>query len=177
MLKKILIVVGLLVVGFLIYVAVQPSEFVVSRELAINAKPEDVFTHINNSKKSNEWMPWAESDPTAEMVYSGPEEGIGSTTSWDSTGQMGTGKAVVVESVANQMVKTQLTYTKPMNMTQLAEISLTPVNEETVVKWTVSGKNTFIGRLFCVFFDMDKMVGDQFEKGLSNLKKIVESGK
>ena len=96
---------------------------------------------------------------------------------------MGTGEALVVESIANQTVKTQLTYTKPMEMQQLAEITLTPLSTSfggnhpplTLVRWQVTGKNNFVGRLFCLVLDMDKHVGGQFEKGLANLKRKMET--
>jgi hypothetical protein len=39
----------------------------------------------------------------------------------------------------------------------------------------MSGKNNFIGRAFCMFMNMDKMVGSQFEKGLADMKSIVEA--
>jgi hypothetical protein len=38
-----------------------------------------------------------------------------------------------------------------------------------------AGKNNFIGRAVCLFMDMDKMVGGEFEKGLNQLKSIVEA--
>ncbi len=174
MFKKIIIVVIVVLGGFLTYVAMKPSDMLISREILINASPETLFPHINNSKKMNDWMPWQDSDPNVKMQYSGPDEGVGSTSSWDSTGKMGTGNAVVIESTSNRSVKTQLTYTKPMIMSQLAEVSLTPSSGGTVVRWSVSGKNTFVGRLFCVFMDMDKVVGGEFEKGLNKLKNSVE---
>jgi hypothetical protein len=34
----------------------------------------------------------------------------------------------------------------------------------------MSGENDFVGKLFAVFMDMDKMVGPDFEKGLGALK-------
>ena len=174
MMKKILIAVVLVICGFMAYVAMQPSEMNIARELVVNAAPEAIFPYINNTKKADEWMPWAEIDPSVQTTYSGPEEGLGSTSSWVSSGQMGVGQAVIVESTANQLVKTQLTYTKPMEMSQLAEISLTPSGEGTLVRWAVTGQNTFVSRLFCVFMNMDKMVGGQFEKGLAKLKSKVE---
>jgi hypothetical protein len=41
----------------------------------------------------------------------------------------------------------------------------------------MSGKNNFIGKAFCLFMNMDKMIGGQFEKGLTDMKAVVESGK
>lgn len=174
MAKKISIAVAVLLVGFFIYVAVQPAEMFISREIVINAPAEAIFPYINSTKKSDEWMPWRDIDPTVTTQYSGPEEGVGAKSSWDSKGQMGTGEALVVESNANQSVKTQLTYTKPMQMTQLAEMSLAPSPAGTLVRWSVSGKNSFIGRIMCVFMNMDKEVGGHFEKGLATLKSKVE---
>lgn len=159
---------------FLIYVANQPAEMSIQRELMIKAPVEAIFPLINNSRKANDWMPWAEVDPNVKMIFSGPDEGIGSKSAWDSSGQMGTGHAVVIESIVNRSVKTQLTYTKPMAMSQLAEVSLTPSGEGTVVRWSVVGENTFIGKFFGVVMNMDKIVGGQFEKGLANLKATVE---
>lgn len=175
MLKKILIVVVVALIGLLTFAAFQPAEYSISRELVMKAPAEAIFPFINNSQKSNSWMPWSEVDPNAKMSYSGPDEGVGSKSSWEGNGQLGVGEALVVESNPNQNVKTQLTYTKPMHMSQMAEISLTPATEGTLVKWTVSGQNSFVGRLMCVFMNMDKMVGSQFEKGLTKLKSMVET--
>ena len=174
MLKKVVLGLAVILGAFLGYVALQPSEMNISREASIRAKPEAIFPYINQTKKADEWMPWAEVDPGVKVTYSGPDEGVGSTSSWTSDGQMGVGQAVIVESVKNQSVKTRLTYTKPMEMSQLAEISLQPSGGGTLVRWTVTGQNTFLCRLFTVFMNMDEIVGGQFEKGLAKLKSKVE---
>ena len=174
MLLNILAIAAIIIASFIIYVAMKPSEMVISRELLMNATPANLFPYLNNSKKMNDWMPWADEDPGVQMIYSGPAEGVGSTSSWDSKGKMGTGNAVIVESVINRSVKTQLTYQKPMQMSQLAEMTLTPSTNGTIVSWSVTGEHKFIGRLFCVFVNMDKMVGGNFEKGLAKLKTLVE---
>lgn len=122
---------------------------------------------------ANDWMPWKDSDPGVIMTYSGPDEGVGSMSSWVSEGQMGTGEALVVESVPNQVVRTKLTYTAPFEMTQLAEISLVKKEGGTRVKWSVSGERGFFFRLVGLFFDCDKMIGGEFEKGLSKLSDVV----
>jgi hypothetical protein len=170
----VLIVVIVATVSLVLFVSTRPAEMVVARELEIKANPEVLFPYINNSKKSNEWMPWHEDDPHVKMSYSGPDEGVGSMTLWTSKGKMGTGSAEVIESIKNQNVKTRLTYTKPMNMSQLAKVSLQAKSDGTLVRWSVSGKNPVIGRIMCAFVNMDKMIGGNFEKGLINLKNIAE---
>ena len=39
--------------------------------------------------------------------------------------------------------------------------------------WAMYGKNGFIGKLFSLFMDCEKMVGPQFEQGLADLGKVV----
>lgn len=177
MLIKILVVAVVALCGFLIYVALKPSACTISREIVIQASPEALFSYINNSKKMNDWMPWQDSDPGVKMQYSGPEEGVGSKSSWDSNGKMGVGNAVVIESIPNKSVKTQLTYTKPMEMSQLAEVTLTPVDGATKVKWSVDGHNGFLFRLMGIIMNVEKMVGGEFEKGLAKLKTVAEAAK
>ena len=171
---KIIGVGGIFLVAFLIYVYFIPTEMKIYREIVIKATPEKLFPYINHSKKMNEWMPWVDSDPGLQMEYSGPDEGVGSKSSWNSTGKMGTGNAVILESIADRSVKTQLTYTKPMNMSQLAEMTLTLVPDGTSVRWSVGSHNGYFFRLVGVFFNMDQMVGGEFEKGLNKLKTIAE---
>lgn len=175
MLKKVLMIVVVVAGMFLTYVALKPGGCNISREIVVKASPEVLFPYINNSKKMNDWMPWKDSDPGVQMQYSGPEEGVGSKSSWDSPGKMGVGNAVVIESTPNKSVKTQLTYTKPMQMSQLAVVTLSPVDGGTRVKWSVDGHDGFMFRLMGVIINVEKTVGGEFEKGLLKLKSQVES--
>lgn len=175
MLIKIVILVGIAGGGLLLYAVFKSGEMHVSRELLIKAPPEVIFPYINDSKKANQWN-WMCDEPGLEMSYSGPEAGLGSVASWKSKGMMGVGTAEIVESIANRAVKTKLTFIKPMEMSQLSEVSLDPSTEGTLVQLSFTWNNPFILRLMCMFSDMDKKMGGSFEKGLSNLKRIVEGG-
>jgi hypothetical protein len=179
MLKKIGLAVALVVVLILGLAALQPADYVVRRETVINAPAEKIFPYLNSAKLGEKWGPWLEVDPDAKMTYSGPESGVGSKGSWDGGKQLGTGSATIDESVPNERVGIALEYSKPMVMTQHSVYELKPAGEQapaqTVMSWTVTGKNNFMGRVMCLFMNMDKMVGSMFEKGLSNLKTLVES--
>ncbi len=167
---------GVIVAAILVIAAVQSPEMNVSREIEIAATPDILFPFINNSKKSYEWMPWSESDPTVEIKYSGPEAGVGASSSWQGK-EMGVGTAEVVESISNQVVKIKLTYTEPFSMSQLAEVSLTPSSSGTIVKWSVTGQSNYFFRLLGIFVSPDKMIGQEFEKGLKKLKMLTEGKK
>jgi hypothetical protein len=55
------------------------------------------------------------------------------------------------------------------------EFTFKPEGDQTKVTWTMSGKNDFMGKAFGLFMDCDAMVGGDFEKGLANMKAIVEA--
>ena len=175
MIKKIAIVLSVVLVALVVCAAMKPGEFYIYREVSIKAAPERIFPLINNSKESGRWMPWAEADPLMKMAYSGPESGVGSLSSWESSGRMGVGTCTISESTANQSVKFRLEYHKPFQMNQEAEISIKPNGDQSVVRWSVSGNNPFFCRFMSIFMNMDKMVGASFEKGLAKLKALVES--
>lgn len=174
MLKKFLVAMGVIIVGTLVLAMFKSSDMYVSRELVILKTPDEIFPHINNSQKSYDWMPWKETDPDVKVEFLGPIEGLGSKSSWNGQ-KMGVGSSEVIESIQNQTVKTKLVYTKPFEMSQVAEVSLTPVPEGTTVKWSVRGQNNYFFKLMSIFVNCDKMIGGEFEKGLSKLKKILEN--
>jgi len=39
----------------------------------------------------------------------------------------------------------------------------------------MAGENNFISKAFCLFMNMDKTVGGDFEKGLAQMKAVVEA--
>lgn len=39
----------------------------------------------------------------------------------------------------------------------------------------MDGKNDFMGKFMGLFMDMDKMIGNDFEKGLADMKKVSEA--
>jgi Polyketide cyclase / dehydrase and lipid transport len=174
MLKKTLIVLALLFVVLVIVIAARPGEFRVSRSATMAAPPEAVFPHVNELKKWDAWSPWAKLDPNARNTFGGPSAGQGASMSWAGNNEVGEGKMTISESRPNELVKLMLEFYKPMAGTSEVEFSFKPEGNGTVVTWTMSGKNDFIGKAVCLFMNMDKMVGGQYEKGLASLKAIAE---
>lgn len=177
MAKKIALVVVALLILPLIYAAFQSPHYEVSREITINAPASKVFPYLNNMKLADQWGPWKEVDPSAKSSFSGPDEGVGAKMSWEGGKQLGTGSATIAESVPNERVLVKLEYSQPMVMTQDSYYLLKASGDQSVVTWKVNGENGLLGRVMCLFMNMDKTVGGMFEKGLSNLKTLVESSK
>lgn len=175
MLKKILIGFVVVILLFVGVVAMQPNEFEVTREATMNAKPEVVFAQVNNFHNWDGWSPWAKLDPDMVAKYEGPESGVGAIHSWSGNDKVGEGKMTITESKPGELVRIQLEFIKPWEATSDTRFSFAPAGEGTKVTWTMKGQNNFISKAFCMFMDMDKMVGADFEKGLASMKAIVET--
>jgi len=173
-LKLILFSIAAIIGVFLVIVALQPGDFRVSRSAIIAAPAAEIFPHVNQLKKWDAWSPWMKLDPNAKSSFEGPPAGKGATMSWAGNNQVGEGKMTITESRPSELVQFHLEFYKPMAGTSDAEFSFKPAGNQTTVTWTMMGKNNFIGKAMCLFMNMDKMVGGQFEQGLTSMKAIVE---
>jgi hypothetical protein len=177
MLKKLLF--GLIVIGlvFAVIVANQPSGFRVTRSMAMSAPASVVFAQVNDLHKWKAWSPWAKLDPNATETHEGPASGPGSTMRWAGNMKVGEGSMTIVESHPHDLIRFKLEFLKPMAATNTAEFTFTPQGKQTLVTWSMSGHNNFVGKAMGLVMNCDKMIGGQFETGLANLKSIVEAGK
>lgn len=175
MLKKILLVIIVLLAGFCIVAALQPDTFRISRSTTINASPEAVFAHVNTLPAWESWSPWAKLDPNAKTTFSGPESGTGAAMSWDGNNDIGAGTMTITESVPNERVQYRLDFNRPMEGTSMSSFVLEPEGSQTRVTWSMEGTNTFLAKAIGLLMNCEKMVGEQFEKGLASLKMVAET--
>lgn len=176
MLTYILIGAAVLVALLAIVVSTRPDEFRVTRSAIISAPPSEVFPHVNDFHLWQAWSPWSKRDPHCEIAYDGPATGEGAKFSWKGNKEVGEGRMLIIESTPHKMIAIRLDFLKPFRATNTAEFEFEPVSGGTKVTWSMFGKNNFMGKLFGMIVDCDKMVGKDFEEGLANLKREAETG-
>ena len=177
MVKKILLAIVAVIAIFIGVVAVQPSDFSVTRSTTIAAPASEVFPHVNDFHQWEAWSPWIKMDPSSKVTFTGPAEGKDAVFTWAGNEKVGEGKMTIVESHPSDLVKIDLEFIKPFPGRCDTEFTFKPEGGKTLVNWTMKGHNDFMGKAFCLFMDMDKMVGGDFEKGLASMKEIIESPK
>ena len=175
MLKKILIGLVVVVLVFAGVVALQPSDFRVTRSATIAAPPAVVFSQVNDFHKWQAWSPWAKMDPAAKNNFEGAPAGTGAVFTWDGNSKVGEGRMTLTESLPPDLIRIKLDFVRPFAGTNSVEFTFRPEGNQTVVTWTMAGKNNFLARAICLFMSMDKMVGGEFEKGLAQMKAIAEA--
>jgi uncharacterized protein YndB with AHSA1/START domain len=175
MITKILVAVAVLVVALYIVVVFQPSEFRITRTTTVAAPPAVVFDQVNNLHKYQKWSPFAKLDPAMQTTFEGPSAGNGAVLAWTGNGKAGEGRMKLSESRPNELVRFDLEFFKPFKARNIAEFTFKPEGDQTVVTWSMTGRNNFMFKAVGLFMSSDKMVGGMFEEGLANLKTIVEA--
>jgi hypothetical protein len=175
MLYIILIIIAVAIIGLLIVAALQPADFRIVRTCSISALPSAIFPHVNNLHNWEPWSPWAKLDPNAKNSFDGPSEGIGAKMGWAGNHKVGVGSMTITESNPHQLITFRLDFLKPMQATNIAEFTFDPDGGQTIVTWSMSGHNNFMGKLMGLIMNCDKMVGGQFQQGLAALKTVVEA--
>jgi len=174
-LNILLITAGAVITAFLMYVALLPSAFYITRTENMNASTSSIFAQVNDFRKWQAWSPWASIDPDARVAYDGPLSGAGAKYRWSGNQQLGEGNMMIIESVPEESIRIRLEFIRPRPGISTTEFSFEPVDDDTtLVRWSMSGQNNFVTRAVCVFVNMDHIVGSLFEHGLMNLKNIVE---
>ena len=69
MLKKILLGLIAIIAIFAGYVALQPSDFRITRSTTVAEPPAVVFDQVNDFHKWDAWSPWAKLDPNAKAIF------------------------------------------------------------------------------------------------------------
>ncbi len=172
-LKWILGAFAVAIVAFVAIGMLLPREVTVERQAAMSVPADKIFPHINNLKATAAWSPWLGIDPNVRTIYGDIAEGVGAKMSWSSDdAQVGNGAMEVIESVPNKSVKNALDF-GDMG-TAIADYKLVEEGGATTVTWGLTADMGAgpVGRWMGLM--MDNWVGADYEKGLSNLKALVE---
>jgi uncharacterized protein YndB with AHSA1/START domain len=177
MLKIILAVVAVLliaVVGILGYAAMQPDDFRIARSTTIKAPPEKIYPLMSDFRRGAEWSPYEKKDPNMKRSFSGPASGKGSVYVFDGNSDVGTSRLEITDATPPSKVVLRLDMVKPFEGSNNIEYTILPKGDGSEVTWAMHGQQPLLAKIMCLFFNMDKMVGADFEAGLANLKTIAE---
>ena len=171
----ILLALAFIIILLAVVIVGQPNEFIVSRRTKIAAPASQIFPHVNELRNWEAWNPWGKLDPNCQMTYDGPPAGIGASYAWAGNNKVGAGRNTITQSVPDELVRLRLEFIKPMTATNTAEFTFQSDSGQTIVTWTMWGTNSFGGKIFGLFMNCEKMCGNQFEKGLAQMKSVVEA--
>ena len=94
---------------------------------------------------------------------------------WSGNSEVGEGKMTLTESRPNELVKTRVDMVKPFEGTSTSEFTFKPEGDQTAVTWSVAAHHNFMEKALCLVMGGKTMMSDLMEKGLAQMKSVVES--
>jgi uncharacterized protein YndB with AHSA1/START domain len=161
-------------VGVMLFASTRPDTFRVERSILIAAPAERIFPLIDDFRQWAAWSPYERLDPAMKRNYSGAASGRGAAYAWEGSGKVGAGRMEIAQSTPPSKVSMRLDFAKPFEAHNIADFTLEPQGGTTRVTWAMQGPSPFLSKVMQVFFDMDTMIGKDFEDGLANLKAVSE---
>lgn len=169
-----LAVLAIVVVAILIMASRRPDTFRVVRSATINAPPATIFPLIADFRKWIDWSPYEGRDPNLKRDFAGAPGSIGHSYAWDGNKNVGAGSMTIRDIAEPQRVSLNLDFLRPFKANNIVVFTMLPQAGGTEVSWDMHGPTPLIGKVMHMFMDMDKMCGDDFEKGLAKLKGLAE---
>ena len=172
--KYILFLILILIIGFAIYIAVQPNSFDVTRTKTINAPQSVVYNNVIDFKNWEAWSSWIEEKPETVITLSDTTKGIGGSYSWKDEDGIGTMKTIGTEPMTSISQEMQFDDFPKSDITW----NLKPTeNGSTEVTWNIKGKDLpFIFKMFSTLMGgMETQIGPHFERGLVKLDSVLVS--
>lgn len=173
MLAIILSLLALLVAAVLIYAATRPDTLRVERSLLIQAPAETILAHVNDFHRWRDWSPYEKLEPDLRREIGGAASGVGATYAWQGQGKAGAGRMEITDARADRTT-IRLDFSKPLVSRNIAEFAALAQADGTRLTWSMQGPAAYMTKLMGVFFDMDRMIGRDFETGLAALKTLSE---
>lgn len=151
----------------------KPDTFQVERRLVIKAAPEKLWPLVSDLRGFHQWNPFGAKDPSAKVSFSPDSSGPGARYAWESV-VIGVGSMEITGVQDRAATRFKLDFLKPFEAHNQAEFALSAAPGGTEVRWTMKGPATLVSKVMDVVFNMDRMVGTDFEAGLARLKALAE---
>jgi hypothetical protein len=165
------IIILFLIIGFFV-----KKNYSVGKEIVINKSKAAIFDFVRLLRNQNKFSIWSSMDPNMKTEFRGTDGTEGFVSAWDSdVKNVGKGEQEILKIVDGVRVDYEIRFLKPFKSTSWAYITTTTVDDNsTRVHWEFNGKMKYPTNLMLLFMNMEKMVGGDLDKGLQNLKTILE---
>ncbi|MFY9153381.1 MAG: SRPBCC family protein [Prolixibacteraceae bacterium] len=146
------------------------------REIVIGKPVDEVYNYLKFLKNQDNFSKWALMDPIMKKEYQGIDGTVGFVSAWDSKNKnVGKGEQEIKNLIDGKQIDYEIRFIKPFSGVAQSYLKCETVAEnETCIKWGFDSKMKYPMNLMLLFMNMDKMLGNDLETGLKNLKDILE---
>jgi hypothetical protein len=171
--KSILVAIAIMVLTLWLGSLTLSEKWHFEKSISVNTTPNRIYQLTTDLKNWEKWSPWFALDINTKWTFSDSTFGVGAWYTWSSKeSKVGAGKLTIIEAIENQSNKYIIEF-EGMDASKAGFI-LTPEGDNTTkVTWTLEGENKGIAKWFGLL--MVVFVGNDYEKGLENIKRICEA--
>jgi uncharacterized protein YndB with AHSA1/START domain len=146
----------------------------IEKSVQINKSSKMVFDYLRITKNQDNFSVWNMADPEMKKVHKGTDGTVGFSYSWDSTMKnVGAGEQEITAIDEGKSIDYTIRFFRPMQNTGITRFQVTDLgNGNTSVSWIFDSPSKFPMSLFSPIFRI--MLGKDIQKGLNNLKNIME---
>lgn len=164
------IIVLFLIIGFF-----TKKGYTVSREVLVNKPKPTVFDYLKFLRNQNKFSVWGSMDPNMKTEFRGTDGTKGFVSAWESENKnVGKGEQEILNIVEGERIDYEIRFIKPFRSTSGAYITTTAIKDnQTRVHWEFNGKMKYPMNLMMLFMNMEKIIGNDLDKGLHKLKTIL----
>ena len=175
-LKRLIFIVIILIAIPMVTALFVQKEYAVERQVNINQPKTFVFNYIKHLKNQENYSTWATMDPEMQRTYKGVDGSVGFVAAWDShIKEVGKGEQEIMAIQEGERIDFELRFFKPFESTEPAYMLTKAINDSvTTVSWGFSGHMSYPMNLMFLFMNFEKMIGDDLQTGLNNLKAVLE---
>jgi hypothetical protein len=170
-----LIVVGGIVTFVIIAGLIMSGQMVIERSVTVSRPLQDVFNYVRISRNHDNFSVWNQMDPDMKREYKGTDGEVGFVYKWDSAKDknVGAGEQETKNIDPNKSLTYELRFTRPMENVAVMKFVFTSIAaNETRVLWGFYSESKFPMSLMKPLFQ--KILGKDLQKGLQNLKVVLE---
>jgi hypothetical protein len=146
----------------------------IKKSITINKSSRVVFDYLKITGNQDNFSVWNMADPNMKKTYKGTDGTIGFQYTWDSSVKnVGAGVQETTAIEDGKSIEYSINFSRPMKNHGKTRFEITSLgSDSTSVVWVFDSPSKFPMSLFAPIFK--KMLGKDLEKGLINLKGILE---
>jgi hypothetical protein len=147
------------------------------KSIEIKRDSKMVFDYLRMTKNQDNFSVWNLADPKMNKSYKGTDGNVGFIYGWDSNVKnVGSGEQEITHIEEGKSIDYTIRFFRPMQNTGKTKFQITSLGENsTSVVWIFDSPSKFPMSILSPIFK--KMLGKDLEKGLNNLKSILEKTK
>jgi hypothetical protein len=146
----------------------------IEKSIEIGRSSSEVFDYLKYTRNQDNFSVWNMADPSMKKEYQGTDGTVGHIYKWDSTNKnVGAGEQEITGIDEGKKIGYEVRFSRPMKNVGKSYFLINGKGESsTSVVWTFDSPTRFPYSLLAPVFK--KMMGRDLEKGLTNLKTILE---